>query len=346
MYIRESYSGRRRRKRRTRSFGDTVFALSTAAAGILSVLAVLIAVRPEFPGIERLLSAGMVAEGATGRIAEEAAGEPAGSGLPADSVPPADSGLPAGSSPQAGFVPPADSGFPTAPIESGSPTAPIDPAPPTDPSAQPDTTAAPAPEKILYLTFDDGPSQENTNAVLDVLKARNIKATFFVVGENVLKHPETARRIVEEGHTIGIHCYEHDYEKIYQSVDSYLEDFDKAYKAVLDVTGVQVKLYRFPGGSINAYNKKVYSEIIARMNARGFIYFDWNASLDDALRKSTPEELIANARNTSMGRKKVVLLGHDIVHDTALCLDQLIGQFPEYRMEPLTPEVDPVQFKP
>lgn len=199
--------------------------------------------------------------------------------------------------------------------------------------------------RTMYLTFDDGPSEENTSAVLDILKARNIKATFFVVGENVRKHPEVARRIVEEGHTIGIHCNRHDYEALYKSVDSYLADFQEAYSTVQEVTGAEVKLYRFPGGSINAYNRKVYKEIIAEMDSRGFVYFDWNASLDDALKKSSPQELIQNARDSLLDRKQVVLLAHDIVHSTAQCLDGLIDQLPEYRMEPLTPEVEAVQFR-
>lgn len=200
--------------------------------------------------------------------------------------------------------------------------------------------------KTMYLTFDDGPSEENTNAVLDVLKERNIKATFFLVGKNVRKHPDTARRIAAEGHTIGIHCNSHDYQKIYESADAYLQDFEDAYKAVLEVTGVRVKLYRFPGGSINAYNKNVYQEIISRMNANGFTYFDWNASLEDTVKKSGPEELVQNARNTSFGKDGIVLLAHDIVHSTALCINDLIDQFPEYKMEPLDISVEPVQFTP
>lgn len=198
--------------------------------------------------------------------------------------------------------------------------------------------------KTMYLTFDDGPSEENTAAVLDILKKKNIKATFFVVGENVEKHPDVARRIVEEGHTIGIHCNCHDYEKIYASVDSFLEDFEEAYNTVYEVTGVEVKLFRFPGGSINAYNKKVYEDIIEEMTDRGFIYFDWNGSLEDAVTKSTPEQLIQNARQSTLKRKKVVMLAHDIVYNTTLCLEDLIDQFPEYKMEPLTPEVTPIQF--
>lgn len=199
--------------------------------------------------------------------------------------------------------------------------------------------------KTMYLTFDDGPSEKNTTAVLDILKKHNIKATFFVVGENVRKHPEIAKRIVEEGHTIGIHCNRHDYNVIYKSVESYLADFQEAYDTVYEITGVEVKLFRFPGGSINAYNEKVYEDIIEAMTEKGYIYFDWNASLEDAVKKTTPEQLIQNAKSSTLGRKKVVMLGHDIQNNTVLCLEELLDSFPEYRMMPLTEEVKPVQFK-
>lgn len=198
--------------------------------------------------------------------------------------------------------------------------------------------------KTMYLTFDDGPSQDNTTAVLDILKKHNIKATFFVVGENVRKHPEVARRIVEEGHTIGIHCNRHEYDVIYESVESYLADFQEAYDAVYEVTGVEVKLFRFPGGSINGYNEDVYEEIIEEMTNRGFIYFDWNGSLEDAGRKKTPEQLVENAGKSTLGRKKVVMLAHDIMYNTTLCLEDLIDSLPEYKFEPLTEDVKPIQF--
>lgn len=198
--------------------------------------------------------------------------------------------------------------------------------------------------KTMYLTFDDGPSEENTAAVLDILKEYNIQATFFVVGENVRRHPEVARRIVEEGHTIGIHCNRHEYGELYESVDSYLADFREAYDAVYEVTGVEAKLFRFPGGSLNSYNKDVYEDIIAEMTDRGFIYFDWNGSLEDAVSKSTPEQLVENAVESTLGRKKVVMLAHDIVYNTTLCLENLIDSLPEYKMEPLTEEVTPIRF--
>lgn len=198
--------------------------------------------------------------------------------------------------------------------------------------------------KTMYLTFDDGPSAENTMKVLDILKEHDIKATFFLIGENVEKHPEVAKRIVEEGHTIGIHCYNHNYKNLYRSVDSYTEDFDKAWQIVYDTTGVEAKFFRFPGGSVNAYNKNIYKDIIAEMTDRGYIYYDWNASLEDATKHNTPEKSIKNVKESTLGRQRVVLLAHDVVYNTTLCLEEIIGMFPEYQMLPITEDVEPVQF--
>lgn len=198
--------------------------------------------------------------------------------------------------------------------------------------------------KTMYLTFDDGPSEENTIRVLEILKERNIKATFFLVGENVRKYPEIAQRIVAEGHTIGIHCDSHDYETIYASADSFMEDFEKAHQTVYEVTGVDTKLFRFPGGSINAYNDAVRDEIIEKMTEEGYIFYDWNASLEDAVKETTPEKLVANGVDTTLGRKKVILLAHDVVYDTGICLNELLDSLPEYEMRPLGEDVEPIQF--
>ncbi|MCM1044230.1 MAG: N-acetylmuramoyl-L-alanine amidase [Candidatus Gastranaerophilales bacterium] len=198
--------------------------------------------------------------------------------------------------------------------------------------------------KTMYLTFDDGPSAENTVAVLDILKERGISATFFVIGQSVRNHPEVAQRIVVEGHTIGIHCNNHAYEELYASADSYMEDFWEAYEAVYEVTGVEAKLFRFPGGSINSFNGDVYEEIVERMTEEGFIYYDWNASLEDAVKKADPEELVENGVSSTLSRKRVIMLAHDVVYATTLCLEDLLDALPEYRMEPLTEDVEPIQF--
>lgn len=199
--------------------------------------------------------------------------------------------------------------------------------------------------KTMYLTFDDGPSKENTDLVLDVLKEKKVKATFFVIGEYVRKYPDTARRIVEEGHTIGIHCDVHDYSSLYESKEAYLEDFEKAYDTVYQITGVETKLFRFPGGSVNAYNKQVCGEIVKEMELRGFVYFDWNASLEDTVGNKTAGQLLESAQNSVLGRERVVLLAHDRVETTADNLGTIIDAFPEYCMRPLSEYVTPVQFR-
>lgn len=198
--------------------------------------------------------------------------------------------------------------------------------------------------KTMYLTFDDGPSEENTARVLDVLKERNIKATFFLVGDNVRQHPEMARRIVEEGHTIGIHSDTHNYEIIYESVESFMQDLETARQTIYEVTGIDTRLVRLPGGSINAYNEEVGGAIIEEMTKQGYIYFDWNASLEDAVENMAPEELVANGVATTLGRKKVVMLAHDVVYSTGIYLNDLLDSLPEYEMKALSEDVEPVQF--
>lgn len=188
--------------------------------------------------------------------------------------------------------------------------------------------------KTMYLTFDSGPSVESTSKVLDVLKEKKIKATFFLVGEKVRKNPEIARKIVANGHTIGISSFKEDNSEIYQTVETYIEDFEKAYKAVLEVTGVGAKIFGFPERSMDNHGE-VKELIIEEMTARGFVYYDWNAELKGELILEGPEAMIENAKESIMGKEKVVLLAHDTVYNTALCLDRLIEQFPEYKMEVL-----------
>lgn len=198
--------------------------------------------------------------------------------------------------------------------------------------------------KTMYLTFDDGPNTENTNKILDILKENDIKATFFVVGKNVERNPETTRRIVEEGHAIGIHCYNHDYSVIYNSVDDYINDFEKARQIVYEVTGVEANVFRFPGGSINSYNKKVYKNIIEAMSARGYVYYDWNASLEDAVKRPDRNKILKNAKESTLGREVVIMLGHDTIDVTVEVLDELLKLFPEYKFKVLDETVEQIRF--
>jgi len=134
--------------------------------------------------------------------------------------------------------------------------------------------------KTVYLTFDDGPSS-CTSRILDILAERNVKATFFVVNTNEFFYDDM-KRIVDEGHTIAMHSYTHDYGKVYADLNSFERDVNKIHDLIYDVTGVDTKYYRFPGGSSNQVSKVPMSECIDYLDDMGYVYFDWNAMNDDA----------------------------------------------------------------
>lgn len=204
-----------------------------------------------------------------------------------------------------------------------------------------------APDYTVYLTFDDGPSAR-TAEVLDILKENGIKATFFVTGQTSELAQEMMKRIVNEGHTIAIHTYTHRYTEIYASVEAYLADFDRIYNWVYEVTGVYPQIFRFPGGSVNAYNKGIYRELVAEMDRRGFVHYDWNAMCGDADGKAhTPEELAQNSL-AMVGRKHVIVLMHDnaVRQTTVACLPAVIAGYRNagYTFAPLAPEVQAITF--
>jgi len=164
--------------------------------------------------------------------------------------------------------------------------------------------------KIVYLTFDDGPSQR-TLEILDTLDKYNIKATFFVIYKDNVASLELYKEVVNRGHTIGVHSYSHIYREIYNSVGDYLDDFYKMFKVIYDVTGVKPDLFRFPGGSINAYNLENYQEIIAEMTRRGFTYHDWNVVSGDTIEGATEDSIVNSVTNGIKDNNKVVVLMHD-----------------------------------
>lgn len=201
--------------------------------------------------------------------------------------------------------------------------------------------------KVCCLTFDDGPSA-NTGRVLDILDRYGVKATFFVVGKTGEADQARMREIVNRGHAIGMHSWSHDYQKIYASVDAFLEEFDQLYQWIYEVTGVYPSVYRFPGGSINGYDRGVYQEIVAEMARRGFSYYDWNASAQDATVRPRPAGDIAADCLKGVGKDLVVVLAHDSAArgTTVDALPAVIEgyQAAGYTFSPLHPGVEQVTF--
>lgn len=203
-------------------------------------------------------------------------------------------------------------------------------------------------KKVCYLTFDDGPSAR-TPEVLAILEQYGVKATFFVVGKDTEQSKQWMRDIVEAGHTIGVHSYTHTYRKIYDSVEAWLDDFAQEYHIIEQATGVAPQIFRFPGGSINAYNGHIYQEIVSEMVRRGFVYFDWNRANGDAVRKSPSAAVLAqNALDRLGASSRVIVLMHDSRShaNTVAALPAIIEGYRNagYTLEALTPEVRPIVY--
>lgn len=167
------------------------------------------------------------------------------------------------------------------------------------------------PVRKVYLTFDDGPSS-NTNNILDILDTYGVKATFFVTGKEGAKAEASYRRIVEEGHTLGMHSYTHDYSVIYASEEAFMEDMEKLQRYLYDVTGVQSTYIRFPGGSSNKVSDVDMRLLITDVHEAGMEYFDWNVSSQDASSKPlTKEEILDNCLNSIERFQNCIILMHD-----------------------------------
>lgn len=198
----------------------------------------------------------------------------------------------------------------------------------------------------VYLTFDDGPSA-NLSDILYILNKYGIKATFFFCGDEDEISKERMKAVADAGHTVGIHSISHDYEKIYESVESYLADFYETYMNVYEATGVKPQIFRFPGGSINNYNRLTYKQIIAEMTRRGFVYYDWNVSGEDAVHDADWTSIYNNVltgieSNTS---DKAIILLHEkqqTVYVLEDVIDKLIAD--GYHFGQLDNTVKPVNF--
>ena len=198
---------------------------------------------------------------------------------------------------------------------------------------EPDTEEQGAPEeedirKKIYLTFDDGPSS-NTDEILDILKAYDVQATFFVVGKADEASRRAYRRIVEEGHTLGMHSYSHSYAEIYESEKAFQSDMKKLQEYLYDMTGVWPRYYRFPGGSSNTVSGVDMWELADWLTEQGITYYDWNVASGDAVSRELPADtLVANCLAGIRNQQNCVVLMHDAAnkHTTVEALPEIISE--------------------
>lgn len=174
-------------------------------------------------------------------------------------------------------------------------------------------------KKTVFLTFDDGPSLDNTPRVLEILKSYDVKATFFVLGVNLDKgdqYRELLRNIVNDGHAVGNHGYSHNYSYLYPgrviSYDNLMSDMNRSLDVMKDILGedFNTRVLRLPGG-LRSWKKQ--DETLERLNSENYSVIEWNAMSGDAEGKNIkdPDILFQKAINTAGNSNSVVMLMHD-----------------------------------
>lgn len=182
-------------------------------------------------------------------------------------------------------------------------------------------------DKVVYLTFDDGPGPY-TERLLDILDKYGVKVTFFVTNQHS-GYRDLIGEAHRRGHTIALHTYSHDYSKIYKSEAAYYEDLQKIHDIVVSQTGVEPKIVRFPGGTSNTISRNYSVGIMSRLSKglayRGYLYCDWNVSSSDAGDAKTAKAVAANVIDGIKNKNVSVVLQHDTKSYSVEAVEQIIA---------------------
>jgi len=203
-------------------------------------------------------------------------------------------------------------------------------------------------KSVIYLTFDDGPNRYTTPKVLNILKKNNVKATFFEL-KPAKADFDLTKRVIDEGHTLALHGYQHKYDIVYQSQKAYHDNLDLLRNLFFKKFGVWCTISRFPGGSSNIvsrYNPGIMTKLTGKLHDWGYHYFDWNVDSQDAGGARTAGDTFHNFKNSLVkGRGNVVLM-HDYYKNdkTINALDKMIryGKKQGYTFLPITASTDEV----
>lgn len=200
----------------------------------------------------------------------------------------------------------------------------------------------------VYLTFDDGPSS-NTQEILDILKQYDVKATFFVVAKENAAYDNSYKRIVEEGHTLGMHSYSHKYDEIYASVYHYKEDLSKLQGFLYSKTGLVPSFCRFPGGSSNTVSRVDMKELISVLNEESITYYDWNVESGDTTSGNiSSDQIVENCMSRITQLNTSMILMHDAsdkdstVQALPILIEEILA-LDNTSILPITEETIPIQ---
>jgi len=181
-------------------------------------------------------------------------------------------------------------------------------------------------KKVIYLTFDDGPCEDVTNRILDILKENDIKATFFLIGNQIDGLEDTVKRIFTDGHSIGLHTYTHKFKRIYSNRNTFINEMIQSSDKINEVVGISPDIIRFPGGSRGHLSES----FLDKLHGYNFKIYDWNMETVDGLNpKASPYKLYRQATKDSEELHTIILLLHcDYVHkNTCKALPEIIKYY-------------------
>nr|WP_304709975.1 polysaccharide deacetylase family protein [uncultured Acetatifactor sp.] len=191
-------------------------------------------------------------------------------------------------------------------------------------------------EKVIYLTFDCGYENGNTEPILDALKKHNAQATFFVVGHFLESAPEIVKRMVADGHTVGNHTYHHpDMSKI-SDMSAFRKEMDDVASLFKEVTGTELAMYyRPPQGKYSTENLQMAKEL-------GYSTFFWSLAYVDWNQDSQPSHEEAFAKLTSRIHPGAIVLLHSTSRTNGEIMDELLTKWEEmgYIFRPLADLID------
>lgn len=200
-------------------------------------------------------------------------------------------------------------------------------------------------KKVIYLTFDDGPCDSVTNRILDILKENNVKATFFLIGNQIDGLEDVVRRIHSEEHSIGLHTYTHKFKRIYSNRNTFINEMIQSSEKINEVVGISPKIIRFPGGS----RKHLTETYLNKLHSYNYKIYDWNMETVDGLNsKASPDKLYREATKDSEDLSTIILLLHcDYMHkNTCKALPKIIKYYKDkgYEFKPITEETPELYF--
>jgi len=182
-------------------------------------------------------------------------------------------------------------------------------------------------KRVIYLTFDDGPSII-TGKVLDILKENDVKATFFIIGNQINGFENVIKRIHDDGHSIGLHTYTHKFKRIYSSRDAFIKEMLDCRNEINKLTGISPNIIRFPGGS----RKRLTNTYLTKLHSYNFKIYDWNMVTSDGINSNTsPNRLYRDATEGNEKLSPIILLLHcDYMHkNSCKALPNIIKYYKE-----------------